>query len=87
MTETQNEILEKKFRDYEKKSSILVLLLFSTIILIHLIDPFGEIQQLYVKYIFRFSLILVLAFIVLEFLKELIFPVIAKFYFKDENDN
>lgn len=85
MTEDQNKYLDERFREYEKISSKVVLILFAIIILIHLIDPTGEIQQIYVKYSFLFSLVLVIGFIILEFLKELIFPVIAKFYFKDDS--
>ena len=84
MTDEQAEFLENKFRIYEKNSSKLVLILFATILVVHMIDPFNSISQMYVKYVFRFSLILVLGFILMEFLKDLFFPLIAKFVFRDQ---
>lgn len=83
MTEEQKQELENRFRYYEKRSTLLVMILFGIIMLIHSINPEGLWKIDLVKYLFRICISLILGFIAAEFLKDLFFPMIAKFYFKE----
>lgn len=84
MTEQQRDILEAGFRKWERRSTILVLILFGVIMAIHTIDPYGDAQIWIVKWLFRICLGLVLGFILAEFLRDLFFPIMAKFIFRDD---
>lgn len=83
MTKEQKEILDAKFIEWEKYSTWLVLFLFAIITLLSIINPHSEFVQSYTKFTFRICLGLVFLFVVLSLLKDLLFPLVAKFYFKD----
>ena len=83
MTKVQKEILDAKFIEWEKYSTWLVLFLFAIITLLHIINPHSEFVQAYVKITFPICLGLVFLFVIFSLLKDLFFPLIAKFYFKD----
>lgn len=83
MTDEQRDYLEERFRFYEKKSTQLVVILFSIIMIIHTINPSGDWKIGAVQYLWYICIVLILGFILGEFLKDLFYPLISKVVFKD----
>jgi prepilin signal peptidase PulO-like enzyme (type II secretory pathway) len=83
MTEEQKNILDERFSTWEKYSTWLVLVLFTIITVLAIIDPHDTFIQDYIKLTFRICLGLVFSFVIFSLVKDLFYPVIAKFYFKD----
>ncbi len=86
MTKDQRDYLEERFRFYERKSTQLVMILFGFIMLIHTFNPDGIWKIGAVKYLWISCVILILGFILAEFLKDLFFPLIAKLVFKGKEN-
>jgi len=85
MTNEQKDILHEKFQEMEKYSTWTVLFLFLIITILHIVNPHSEFVQSYVQVTFSICLGLVLLFVLLSLLKDLLFPIIAKFYFKNDH--
>jgi hypothetical protein len=86
MTDEQRNYLEERFRFYEAKSTQLVVILFSIIMLIHTINPEGMWKVDAVRYLWYLCLTLIIGFILGEFLKDMFYPLIGKILFKDKNN-
>ena len=86
LTESQRNFLESRFRYFEKRSTQFVLIIIAIILVIHVFFQEGSWQEIFIKYTFRFSLLTVILFILAEFLKDLYFPILAKFIKNDESE-
>jgi glucan phosphoethanolaminetransferase (alkaline phosphatase superfamily) len=84
MTEEQKNILHERFEYYESKSTVFVLIVFTIIVFLQIYAYKSEWIQSVVQVTFSISLALVFFFIIFSFLKGLLFPIIAKFYFKEK---
>jgi hypothetical protein len=69
----------------EKKSTQSVVVLFCFILLIHVVNPAGMWKVDAIRYLWVLCMILILGFILAEFLKDLFFPLIAKVVFKEKS--
>ena len=83
MTREERNVLEKIFRVWEKRSTYFVIVVFFIILLIQVINPSGSWKETYVMYSFRIAFLTIILFVVFELLKDFFFPLIAKYYFKN----
>jgi hypothetical protein len=87
MKQEERDELETMFRIWEKRSTYFVIVVFFVILLIQVINPSGTWKEVYVMYSFRIAFMTIILFVVFELLKDIFFPLIAKYYFKNKKTN